>query len=122
MKTLVKASVLLAMGGLGLACVGCCSPREAATMGAVIARPFGYALGISAVAVGETFETAADVVEANPRYASDPVPARTATGWSRPNAGEPHYYETRVMVKTAGQARIERVDLIESRESAAFWR
>lgn len=125
----MKKRILRTTTGLALiaALAGCCSPREAATVGAVIARPFGYALGITGVAIDETFQTADDVIDANPRYADRPwscagprriEPCRTV---SEAGVGDRYFYETTLLVETEGPANIRSVRLEDAEDVTAFW-
>jgi len=127
-KRKAKTLAVVACTAMVVGLVGCCSPREAATVGAMIGRPFGYALGTGAVAIEETFETAKDVRQANPRYdgrvARPCGPYRAgcgpACGTCRP-VDDTHYYEATVLVKTTGPASIQSIDFKDSEDVTAFW-
>ena len=106
---------------------GCCSPREAATVGSIIGRPFGYALGTGVVAVEETFNTAADVRNANPRYDQSQykMPGmccnNVANEYYSGSQDEAYYYEAQVLVKTIGPAHIDSIELQDTEDVTEFW-
>lgn len=125
----MKRKTIAALAGAAFAVglVGCCSPKEAATVGAMIGRPFGNAIGVGVVAVEETFRTAGDVRDANPRFENEPRCRRPAPAPAQPatpsvaRADGRHFYEVRAIVQTAGPAKIENITYRESEDVTAFW-
>ncbi len=114
---------------------GCVSPREAATLGAFLGRQVGTPLGVAVVTVEETFKTAEDVHDANPREEErrkaraaarpiTPAPGKAslAPAPAASTVGEEYrYYRAEVIVKTRGAADIQELQLQETQDVTAFW-
>ncbi len=110
-----------------------CTHTDAAMLGAVIGHGLGTPLGTAAVAVEETFNTADDVVDANPRHASQHhtqtsrrIGNRTQADRTPPRDGNiyndaPHHYRTEVLITTKGAADIQSIEVGETDEVVDFW-
>jgi hypothetical protein len=105
-------------------------------LGVAIGEALGTPLGVAAAAVDETFQTAGDVVDANPRYrqrAAAQAPRSSPSGHTRSpvtaerrsaerSAQSSHYYRAEVLVKIRGPAKIETIDFVDSEEVVGFWK
>ena len=128
----MKKTITLTMIAIaGVMTLSACTHRDAAMIGAVIGHSVGAPLGTAAVALDETFKTAGDVVEANPRYdgqtrapknPANSRPSRQGAHAGGENEDETHYYKAEVLVKTHGPASIESIDFHESEDVTKFWK
>ncbi len=102
-----------------------CTNREAATVGAMIGHRIGTVFGTAAVAVEETFETAKDVQDANPRWDHLPKSRHRGRDQSPRVSADPkqqhHYYSTNVLIKTRGPAHIVSVETGDTEDVTSFW-
>ena len=130
MKIMYRILWITASIGVALSQAGC-THREAAIVGAAVSRPIGYTLGIAGVAVDETFKTAGDIMQANPRHEENRFNTLGTDG--RASSVYPpkldnaidkhiHYYKKEVMIKTSGPANIQSMEFTDSKEVSDFWR
>jgi hypothetical protein len=116
---------------LGVASAVGCTHTDAANVGAAVGHGLGTPVGVAAVAVEETFATAADIQDANRRHRRpQPLPrrvSRRAGSSSTPRkpaasrAGEDHYYRAEVVVRTRGPADIRSIEVGETEDVTEFW-
>lgn len=121
MKIELKMILLIA----GVLLLNACSTRNAALLATIPAQAIGIPLGMTLTVINETFKTAKEVVNANPRY--DKQKPVHQTGYSSSprlphDAPDIHYYKTEVLIKTRGPADIQSVELIDSNDVTEFWR
>ena len=100
-----------------------CANQDAAQLGSLIGRSLGKPIGAVVTAVDETFQTAGDVIQENPRYSNPQgreqqlAPVVTGSG----DDGD-YFYRAEVLVKTRGPAQIESLSLQKTEDVTAFWR
>ena len=108
-----------------------CTHTDAANVGAAVGHGLGTPVGVAAVAVEETFATAGDIQDANPRH-QRPQPTRrcvsrragSGSTLRRPaasRAGEDRYYRAEVVVRTRGPAEIRSIEVGETEDVTEFW-
>jgi hypothetical protein len=124
MKNKTRTGIIIVGVALALGMIGC-STREAATTGAMVGRRAGTALGSVVVAVEETFNTAKDVQQANPRWDHQPNPHQRVNQPTAPVSPtqnqELYYYQANVLVETQGPANIVSIDVSDTKEARRFW-
>ncbi len=106
---------------------GACAHQDAANLGVAFGHVLGTPVGVVATTLDETFQTAGDIVEANPRYekkrsprpAAKPKPDRSYSPTT--HADNTRYYRAEVIVKTNGPADLQSIEVQESRDVTAFW-
>lgn len=121
MKTELKMIVLVA----GILLLNACTTRNAALLATIPGQVIGVPLGMTLTAIDETFKTAKDVVNANPRYDTQKLnrQASNAPSWRLPHdRQDTRYYKTEVLIKTRGPADIQSVELMNSQDVTEFWR
>ena len=121
MKANLKMIILVS----GILLLTACSTRNAALLATIPGQVIGVSLGMTLTAIDETFKTAQEVVDANPRYDRQNTVHKVGHSPSQrfPNdAHNTHYYKTEVLIKTRGPADIQSVELIDSQDVTDFWR
>jgi hypothetical protein len=123
----VRSAIPLLAIGLALGC----THSDAANVGAAIGHGLGIPLGVAAVSVEETFSTADDIQDANPRHQkSQPAASESRREASRSNrvaqpprqqSSDPHYYKAEVLLKTHGPADIQSIELQDTEDVTEFW-
>lgn len=108
-----------------------CTTREAAIIAAVPGRIIGTPMGMIATTVDESFATAGDIVQANPRH--DRCCKGSLLQKHRPTQRSPtdlapplentgfHYYKAEVLIKTRGRAQFESIQMLDSQDVTNFW-
>ena len=109
----------------GLAAVtflSACTNQDAAQLGSMIGRSLGKPVGTVATAIDETFRTAGDIIEENPRYQNQRNEPKPTVSPPIPNTEEDYYYKAEVLVKTRGPAQIESMSLQQTEDVSDFWK
>ncbi len=109
----------------GVLLFNACSTRNAALLATIPGQAIGVPLGMTLTAIDETFKTAKEVVDANPRYDKQKPVHQAGYSSSRrlpEDVQDTHYYKTEVLIKTRGPADIQSVELIDSEDVTEFWR